>query len=58
MGVTKNACKAEVTGQKKQHSYLWWRCRAYRKDLGKGVGIGDDHTAPCPDFVNPEKCES
>lgn len=57
MGVTKNACKAQATSQKKQRSYLW-RCRAYGKDLGKGVGIGDDHTAPCPDFVNPEKCES
>lgn len=58
MRVTKNACKAEATSQKKQHSYVGRRCRAYGKDLEKGVGIGEDHTAPCPDFVNPEKCES
>lgn len=58
MRVTKNACKAEATSQKKQRSYMGWRSRAYGKDLGKGVGIGEDHTAPCPDSVNPEKCEN
>lgn len=58
MGVTKNAHKAEATRQKKQHNYVGWRGRVYGKDWGKGVGMGEDHTALCPDFVNPEKCES
>lgn len=36
IGVTKNASKAEATSQKKKHSYVGWRGRAYGKDWGKG----------------------
>lgn len=41
--------------QVKGSSTVTW---AHGKDWGKGVGIGDYHMAPCPDFENPEDCES
>lgn len=59
---TRNACQAEATRQKKQHSYLGWRGGGggwwWWKGLGKGGGMGEGHTASCPDFANLEKHES